>query len=202
MELMEPQNEQIPILWRWLDRPGLDTARLAATRTGWDLSGSAVFLHESSPCRLDYQITLDPGWQTRAALISGWVGTQAILMDVRVDRTPEGGPLWWLNYQPVPEVAGCVDIDLNFSPATNLLPIRRLGLQVGQSAELSAAWLRFPGFTLEPLSQVYRRTGPAAYQYESASGSAAGSFTAGLTVNSLGFVTDYPPFWQEVHQGS
>lgn len=191
---MEPQNEQLPIVWRQLDRPGLDTARLAETRSGWDLSGTAVFLHESSPCRLDYQITLDPNWQTRAALISGWVGTRTILMDVRVDNTPDDGPLWWLNYQQIPEVKGCVDIDLNFSPATNLLPIRRLDLAVGQFAELRAAWLRFPGFTLEPLSQVYHHTRPAVYQYESD----GGAFTAALTVNPLGFVTDYPPFWQEV----
>ncbi len=194
MSLTTPDNDETPILWRWLDRPGLETARLAELRTGWDLSGSAVFIHESSPFRLDYQITLDPNWQTRAALIRGWVGTQAILIDVRVDHTPVDGPRWWLNYKQVPGVTGCVDIDLNFSPSTNLLPIRRLNLEVGQSAALTAAWLRFPSFTLEPLPQVYRRTGPDTYHYELADG----SFTAGLTVNPLGFVTSYPPFWQEV----
>lgn len=42
-------------------------------------------------------------------------------------------------------MAECVDIDLNFSPSTNLLPIRRFDLSVGASAIVRAAWLRFAG---------------------------------------------------------
>ena len=41
-------------------------------------------------------------------------------------------------------VDGCRDIDLNFSPSTNVLPIRRLSLDVGDQAAVRAAWLRFP----------------------------------------------------------
>jgi hypothetical protein len=46
-------------------------------------------------------------------------------------------------------MAGCVNIDLNFSPSTNLLPIRRLDLSVGASAIVRAAWLRFPGMNVQ-----------------------------------------------------
>ena len=67
-----------------------------------------------------------------------------------------------------PAVAGCVDLDLNFSPSTNLLPIRRLNLSVGQEAAVRAAWLRFPSFILEPLEQLYRRVDATTYRYESA----------------------------------
>jgi hypothetical protein len=38
---------------------------------------------------------------------------------------------------------GCLDIDLGFSPSTNLLPIRRLTLAVGEAATVRAAWLPF-----------------------------------------------------------
>ena len=69
-----------------------------------------------------------------------------------------------------PVVSGCIDLDLNFSPSTNLLPIRRLNLSVGQQATVRAAWLRFPSFALEPLDQLYRRVGESSYRYESASG--------------------------------
>jgi uncharacterized protein len=81
---------------------------------------------------------------------------------------------------------------LNFSPSTNLLPIRRLGLALGQEAEVKAAWLRFPSFTLEPLVQRYRRIDAAAYRYESA----GGRFVSELRVNAAGFVIDYPSAWQ------
>ena len=84
------------------------------------------------------------------------------------------------------------DIDLGFSPATNLLPIRRLELTVGASATVRAAWVRFPEMMLEVLDQVYTRLGPDRYLYESA----GGEFRRELTVNRRGFVIDYPGFWR------
>ena len=33
---------------------------------------------------------------------------------------------WKLNDVPVPELAHCVDLDLGFTPATNLMQLRRL----------------------------------------------------------------------------
>lgn len=89
-------------------------------------------------------------------------------------------------------MAGCIDLDLNFSPSTNLLPIRRLGLAIGQEAVARAAWLRFPSFTLEPLEHLYRRIDATTYRYESA----GGRFVTELQVNAAGFVTYYPNFWQ------
>jgi len=91
-----------------------------------------------------------------------------------------------------PLVANCVDLDLNFSPSTNLLPIRRLDLEIGAQAEVLAAWLRFPSFELEPLSQVYERLGEFKYRYSSR----GGQFVAELTVNKTGFVTVYPQSWE------
>jgi uncharacterized protein len=72
------------------------------------------------------------------------------------------------------------------------LPIRRLALDIGQDAEVHAAWLRFPGFALERLTQVYRRLSATTYRYESA----RGRFVTELEVNEAGFVTRYPGFWQ------
>src|SRR5438132_1248052 len=77
---------------------------------------------------------------------------------------------WRLNGTECPAVAGCIDVDLNWSPSTNLLPICRLGLAPGQEAGVRAAWLRFPSFTLEPLEQRYRRLDAATYRYESGGG--------------------------------
>lgn len=89
-------------------------------------------------------------------------------------------------------MAGCTDLDLNFSPSTNTLPIRRLNLAIGQEAKVKAAWLRFPNFELEPLYQLYRRVDEAIYRYESG----GSQFVADLEVNQAGFVTNYPGIWQ------
>jgi len=176
------------ILWRRLDRPGHESSRLFQRGSQWNLVGTALFAHDEQPCRLDYLVVCDANWQTLSGKVSGWIGTETIEIDLSVVSAHR----WRLNGKECPEVAGCIDLDLNFSPSTNLLPIRRLNLAVGQEAVVRAAWLRFPGFTLEPLDQRYRRVEASTYRYESA----GGRFVANLQVNDAGFVTLYPNFWQ------
>jgi hypothetical protein len=176
------------ILWQRLDRPGHETARLSRQEGGWDLSGTAVFAHEGRPCRLDYSILCDPAWRTTQARVDGWVGSETI----RIEISAGSSARWWMNGSEILEVNGALDIDLNFSPSTNLLPIRRLDLAVGEEASVRAAWLRFPNFALEPLEQSYRRLPESKYRYESA----GGRFVAELGVNASGFVTLYPGFCQ------
>ncbi len=181
-------TDHLSILWRRLDRLGHESARLCFQHSSWHLAGTAVFAHDRHPCRLDYLVVCDWGWQTLSGRVAGWVGNEAVEIELSVDSARR----WRLNGTECPEVAGCIDVDLNFSPSTNLLPIRRLGLAIGQEAEMRAAWLRFPDFTLEPLEQLYRRIDVAAYRYQSA----GGRFVAELQVNAAGFVTHYPNFWQ------
>jgi hypothetical protein len=171
------------VIWRRLDVPGHESARLVDRH----LSGTAVFLQEGRPCRLDYRVVCDAEWRTVSGRVSGWVGER----EIEVECSVESGR-WRLNGGECPRVEGCIDLDLNFSPVTNLLPIRRLKLAVGQEAAVRAAWLRFPSFELEPLDQVYRRLEEGIYRYESA----GGRFVRELPVNEAGFVTVYPDFWQ------
>ena len=175
------------ILWRRLDQPGHEAARLWSQESFWHLAGTAVFLHEEQPSNLSYHLICDTNWLTRSGRAKGWVGSLTLDVELLVDATQH----WWLNGKEVPSVEGCLDLDLNFSPSTNLLPIRRLALDIGQAAKVKAAWLRFPSFVLEPLDQVYRRTAVTTYRYESA----GGKFVRDLTVNPAGFVTDYPDIW-------
>ena len=181
------------ILWRRLDGAGHESCRLSFRDPEWHLAGSAVFAHEGRACRLDYLVVCDASWRTISGKVAGWVGEE----DVEIEVAADAACGWRLNGRECHEAAGCADLDLNFSPSTNLLPIRRLGLSVGQEAEVRAAWLRFPDFKLEPLAQTYRRTGAATYVYESA----GGSFVAELTVNEAGFVTHYPDLWQAEETG-
>ena len=176
------------ILWRRLDTAGHESARVFYQGDSWNLEGTAVFSHEQLPCRLDYRIVCDPRWHTRQAKVAGWVGERLI----EVELTVSSDQRWFLNERDSPGVAACIDLDLNFSPSTNLLPIRRLNLNVEQETEVRAAWLRFPSFELEPLAQLYRRIDETTYRYESHSG----DFVAELSVNEAGFVTKYPNLWE------
>lgn len=170
------------ILWQRVDGPGHEAARLSGTA----LEGTAVFAHEETPVSLAYSIVCDRDWLTRRAQVNGFIGRRAVAVSIFV---AEGR--WYLDDVPQEQVAGCLDIDLNFSPSTNLLPIRRLRLQVGEEAAVRAAWLRFPSMQLEPLEQTYRRLAEDVYRYRSG----GGAFTADLRVSAEGWVVDYPGLW-------
>jgi len=181
------------ILWRRLDIPGHEVAELRGIATGWQLRGVALFAHEKLPCQLEYDIRCDREWLTEQATVEGNVGDVSV--DIEVLRNAAGE--WAVGGSKIRELTGCDDIDLNFSPCTNMLPIRRIGLSVGESAGVRAAWLRFPGFNLEVLEQRYTRTGEETYRYESANG----KFRRDLMVDVAGFVLDYPDFWRAEARG-
>ena len=162
------------ILWRRLDRPGHEVARVDGT----NIAGTAVFAHDGEPCVLSYTVACDDSWRTRAATVHGFVGSREIDVRIVVD-----GERWLLNGAEVEAVRGCVDVDFNFSPSTNLLPIRRGAIRTN----VVAAWLRFPSFELQPLEQSYEQIGDRVYRYASATG-----FTADIEVNDDGLPTRYP----------
>jgi hypothetical protein len=179
-----------PVLWRRRDVPGYESCRIYSRDAGWQLEGVALLAHEGLACRLDYMIACDHEWLTQSAVVSGWVGTR--LIDITLTRDASGR--WDLNGTACPAVAGCVDVDLNFSPSTNTLPIRRLQLAIGQTAAVRAAWLRFPTIELEPLEQTYARIAERVYRYESN----GGSFVADIIVDDQGLVLDYGEWSREV----
>jgi uncharacterized protein len=176
------------ILWRRIDVAGHEIAVLDALDDGWKLSGTGIFSSEQGPCKLDYVVICDSTWRTDSAQIRGAIGADAVNLNVLADADRR----WHLNGVECGSVEGCADIDLGFSPSTNLLPIRRLALGVGEEAIVKAAWLPFPSFQFELLPQLYRRDGNRTYHYESS----GGAFVRKLEVNAVGFVTSYPGFWQ------
>ena len=179
-------GQEHAVVWRFLPHPGHEHARLSRIDGLWRLAGSAVFAHASAPCRLDYEVHCDEGWKTLRAAVEGWIGGRRVEMEMAADdgRWTRGG-------DPCPDVDECVDADLGFSPSTNLLPIRRLGLDVGESAVVRAAWLRFPDLSFRPLDQRYTRTGDRTWRYESG----GGAFTADLEVDAAGMVRRYGDVW-------
>jgi uncharacterized protein len=176
------------MLWRRIDLPGHELARLDTLGDGWRLSGTAVFSSQQGPTRLDYAVICDSAWWTQSAHVAGTIGPHSVDIAVSVSRERT----WYVNRVECRKVAACVDIDLGFSPSTNLLPIRRLALAVGEEAEVRAAWLPFPSLRFEPLSQLYRHEEERTWRYESG----GGAFLKTLAVNATGFVTSYPELWE------
>src|SRR5688572_32675851 len=125
------------IRWRRLDCPGWERAELRALETGYDLTGHAEFTQDEEPASLDYSILIDASWRSIRANVRGHYGRK--LVDMELATTKPGA--WYDRGGAIAQVSGCIDLDLSFSPATNLLAIRRLALPVGSSAEVRSAWL-------------------------------------------------------------
>jgi hypothetical protein len=176
------------ILWRRLDVPGHDAARLLREAGGWRLEGVAAFASDAGPCALTYEVRLSARWRTRSARVSGWIGDRPVRLRVDADRRGA----WSLGGEAQPALEGCEDLDLSFTPATNLIPVRRLALETGGTGVSRAAWLRVPELTFEPITQTYERVTAGTYRYVTA----AGVFDRRLTVRPDGFVVDYPGSWR------
>jgi hypothetical protein len=176
------------VLWRRLDTPGHDACRLVQGDAGWRIEGTAVFRHESVPAQLAYLVACDRAWSTASGHVRGWLGSHPV--EFTIARTPAG--VWTLNGAGVPGLERYVDLDLGFTPATNLLQLRRLALGDGQAAEAPVAWLDVAAGTLTVLPQRYERRGAATYWYEAPSV----PYTGLLEVSSIGFIRQYPGLWE------
>ncbi|WP_370570215.1 putative glycolipid-binding domain-containing protein [Paenibacillus sp. JCM 10914] len=139
-----------------------------------------------------YEIAITDQWQTRELKIalSGADGEHYLcLRRDEENRWWEGG-----TDRELGALAGLTDIDLGISPSTNTLAIRRLRLQPGDSAAITAAWVRFPSLEISPLPQRYTRTGENTYRYESNDG----AFQADLEIDEHALVTQYADIWSRI----
>jgi hypothetical protein len=182
-------NGATSILWRRLDAAGHDACRLVHEGERWRLEGAAAFRDDGAVAQLAYRVTCDEYWRTLDAHIHGSLGS--VEVDIGLRRSASG--VWILNGEAVPGLRECVDVDLGFTPATNALQIRRVGLDVGQAADVPVAWLDVAARQLSVLEQRYERRTETEYWYEAPRFDYAGM----LVVNSAGFPIVYPNLWEE-----
>ena len=175
--------------WRRLDVPGHEESRVHRTASGWHLVGE-LRVEEESIARLHYTIDCDATWHTRSASILGEASGRPVAFSFGSD----GAGHWTRDGNAAPEVAGALDMDLGFTPATNTLPIRRLQLSIGETAPVLSAWLRFPGLSFELLEQTYTREAERRYRYRAMI--AGEPFTAQLDIDDFGRVLRYEGLWE------
>src|SRR5687768_6520895 len=114
----------------WRSQWGLEWGRAIEADNACGLSGTALMVFDEIPYRIEYVVETDPEWRTRHATIDmeSPDGHRRIVVEAQSGRG------WTLNSNSVADLFGCTDIDLGFSPSTNTLPIRRLGLETGAHA--------------------------------------------------------------------
>lgn len=156
---------------------------------GWRLAGSAIFF-EANACSLQYEVVTTSDWRTSRAAVSGQIGARAIALRVQATRSGR----WRVNGALQPQLDGCTDLDLAFTPATNLIAIRRLALRVGARADAPAAYLAFPRLAFVVLPQTYTRVSASEYDFAAPTANYAGR----LKVARAGWVVRYPGVFEQV----
>lgn len=174
------------LLWSPVGSPGAEYCVVAHPRASWQIRSSVVAVANDQPLRVEYQLACTTDWRTRRVRIETFseAARRSLRLTVKGDH-------WFTPTGERDDLRGCVDVDLGVTPMTNTLPIRRLNLAVGESAQVTAVWVRFPSLEVRSLGQIYTRLTERTYLYESDTG-----FRAEIVVDDEGFVVTYPGGWQ------
>jgi hypothetical protein len=174
------------LVWKAQQFPGLEHVMTRSDASGFRADSQLVMV-EDRPVRVSYVLECDARWQFTALALSvtDSDGERTLLLADTADG-------WQSDGTPRPDLDGCVDIDLDCTPLTNTLPIRRLAWAPGESRDLSMAYVSVPSLTVRPVGQRYTQLEPGFFRYES------GSFRTELPVDEAGFVLDYPSYWGRV----
>jgi uncharacterized protein len=174
-------------MWSAWEEPGLGHLRLAVRESGVVADGLVLGVEQGRPFRIAYEVRCDADWRVRAARVGvpGGPPKLELLSDGEGNWAgPDGRAVAYLE--------GCEYVDISETPFTNTLPVRRLGLAPGESAEITVAY--FDGAELQPWPEPQRYTclekssGGALFRFLSLDG----GFTADLHVDADGLVLDYP----------
>lgn len=164
---------------RWTTWDGGDdeTLTLAWENEGWTASG--VVSRE----RVQYVLRLTPTWQVRQFLLFRDLDEPDLWL-----ATGGGGRWGEMNGAHRVDLDGCYDIDLEITPFTATLPIRRLPLLVGHTADVTVARIDVETLDVRPDEQRYTRL--AEHRWEITR--LGTGWTREVEVDSFGLVLDDP----------
>ena len=176
-------------LWQRIDEPGLEHFVVEEPPDAIVLEGSLVASLEGQPLRLRYTVRCTAGFELRGVDLS----CEAVASRRLVLQRDEDGRWTDGNGVELPQLRGCDDVDIAATPSTNTLPLRRLGLSRGESAEVRVAYVSVPDLAVSVDRQRYtllrQSNSESVYRFESLD--AAPGFVAELTVDADGFVMEY-----------
>ncbi|HKZ07280.1 MAG TPA: putative glycolipid-binding domain-containing protein [Methylomirabilota bacterium] len=176
---------------RWQDWAGTGLQHLVLREAADEIVADAAVVGDEEGVRFGarFRIACDAGWRVRRVEVEA-VGGPAIVL------TADGAGHWRDGAgAPRPELDGAIDVDLPMTPFTNTLPIRRLNLRAGESADLRMVYIVMPqgGVTISPQRytclEARRR-----YRYQSLDS----DFVAEVEVDADGLVVTYPGLFRRV----
>lgn len=179
------------VAWAGVDCLRLETARVLLGERGLRATGSMVSCRQegTETYSASYSLSSDETGVVERLTVrtTRAKGEQ----HVTLSRSEEG--IWLVDHgqgAARTNFGGAVDVDLQFSPLFNALPVRRLNLhRVAAKHDLGMVFVSLPGLEVTRVPQTYRTVSlgePAVISLSS------DSYETELTVDADGLVLEYP----------
>jgi hypothetical protein len=184
------QFARVPIAtarWTRLDLHGKDSASVFPIDSGYLLQGTAKFEQSGQLVQVGYSVTTDVLWNTTDGSVTGLIGARRVKHSIR--HTDTG---WLLDGNLTPGLNHLVDLDYDFTPATNYIQVQRMALPIAQCRTLPVAWFQLDPASIAELPQLYERIAQTSYRYVAPSCGYEGL----LELAENGFIRRYPRLWE------
>lgn len=178
------------VFWARQDGPGAEMCALCQEESGYRLEGTTLTVMDDQPMRVEYWVDCDLEWRTREVQVELLSGKTLSRLYLHTDDQRR----WWDGERELENLSGCTGVDLEITPATHTLAIRRLALVPGDSVGTRVVAIKFPGLATDMVEQRYTRLEEGLYRYESV----RSGFKAALEVDDLGLVVHYHGSWELV----
>ena len=166
------------------------TEQLVLSVSGTPLAkGLIIGEADGQAVHIEYEVQIDEQWQVSQAIVK-----KNGMPFLNISRKNDGR---WFDHQGqhLSRFDDCIDIDLSLTPFTNTLPIKRLGLQKHQSADINVVYIDLVGEDLYPAPQRYTRMGEHHYHFKTLDY----EFHADLVTDDEGWVVYYSGLWERVY---
>lgn len=170
---------------RWRDWSGNSTEHLVLKENREGIYAESVIISKSrdNTFAARYEIVCDPEWRVRSVCV------ELLGEDRKIELTGDGKGNWSDKSGDKPQLLGAIDVDITATPFTNTLPIRRLKLGTGQSADILTVYIHLPelGITTDTQRYTCLEAGRL-YRFESLDS----DFARDIEVDADGIVIIYP----------
>jgi len=201
-------------LWMKDDPAGMEQAELTIGAGGL-AARSVAFGSVPVPYRLDMALTTGADWVTwrltLTAFGDGWARSLVLERDTAGvwtgSQSADGSELPAVvasvptgTIEPAGLPAHVLDVDVQWSPVTNLMPVRRLGLdRAGSAGTFTMAWVSVPSLAVTLDEQRYTLLGVDEGDVCARFENGGGFFTAVIRCDADGVALDYPGIARRVH---
>lgn len=176
-------EKSITAIWKGWD--GGSAEYLTLNERGGTITAESVIISEDGgrPFAARYRIECDAGWRVLRVDVSLIGEEQSISLERGNDGT------WSDGSRRIDVLPGAFDVDIFPTPFTNTIPIRRLNLGAGESADIIVAYITLPEMSVTRDPQRYTCIQLLElYRFESLDS----DFKCDIEVDKDGLVVSYP----------